>query len=449
MTCLQPASTRREYPLRYWSLVAILIGVPNFLKFDTTGLTHNFGLFNISSISSIVLTSGVALVLAIVTVVTRSSLLQRRVEVSAWLWIVLLIDLAASSLLQPSEIAGRQIRPLATDLGLSLYRLGEWTLIFILILSVYTRERVKTATDMIVGLIGMISWVKIILIWAMLPIVPSLVYSAGEVSVGGFARLGGTMVHPVHLAIFSGIAFFYTLMFQRGQLRILGCMIAILTIGLTYARSEQIIFTVALLAYLLAARSPKLKAIGVVGLLGVTASAVFIFDRIIEYLAEGHGKQNIFTLSERTIVWDASLKAFWLRPWIGYGYISGPKHALRAEWDATHWLPPHSHSDFIQALLSGGVLAGILVVGIYFGALWKAFRLAKEGPRQIFLLIVLFQMSVMFFLDVLLTIQYSDLGGVFLLCYIGVTASFRRAEPNRSHSLHQSLVPLLRGARSS
>lgn len=423
MTCLQPASTRREYPLRYWSLVAIAIGVPNFLKFDNTGLTHNFGLFNITSLSSIVLTSAVALVLVVTTVVTRTSLLQRKVEVSAWLWIALLIVLTVASLFQPSEIAGHEIPRPVTDLPLSLYRLGEWTLAFILILSVYTREREETATDMVVRLIGMISWVKIILIWAMLPIVPSFVYSSSEDSAQRFARLGGGMVHPIHLAICAGNAFFYTLMFMRGRLRFLGCCVALLTLGMTYARSEQLIFVFVLLAYLLTARNRKHRLIGVVGILAMTAGALLAFGAFIQYLARGEGERNMVTLSDRTDVWDASFRAFWLRPWIGYGYISGPKHALRAMWNSTFWLPPHSHSDFIQALISGGIVAGILVLCIYCGVLWKAFCSAKDDLKQRFLLIVLVQLSIISTIEVLLTIQFSDLGCVFLLCYVGVTAS--------------------------
>lgn len=422
MTCLQPATTRNEFPLRYWSLVAIMIGVPNFLKFDNTGLTHNFGLFNITSLSSIVLTCTVALILGLVSVVTRSSIVQRKVDVYAWMWIALLINLTISSFLQPSEIAGHRVPEIRTDLPLSLYRLCEWTLVFVLILSVYSRESEKTATNMVVGLIGMVSWAKIILIWATLAIIPSLVYSAGGET--GFSRLGGTVLHPVYLAVFSSFAFFYTLMFVGGRLRILGCSVALLTLAMTYARSEQVIFALILLAYLLTARNRRLKLIGIVGVLSVTAGAVVASGRFLQYLARGEGERNIVTLSERTIVWDASFRAFRLRPWIGFGFISGPKHALQAEWTSAHWLPPHCHSDFVQALVSGGVPAAILVVAIQCVVLWKAFKGASEGPKRTFLLIAVVQLVIMSNIEVVvITSQFGDLGCLFLLCYVGVTAA--------------------------
>lgn len=432
VTCLQPASTRRAYPLRYWSLVAIMIGVPNLLKFDTTGLTHNFGLFNITSLSSITLTIVVALLLALTTVVTRSPLLQRKVEVSAWLWISLLMVLTVSSFLQPSEIAGHQVPEVGTDLLLSLYRLGEWTLVFILLLSVYSRESEQTATDMIIGLIGMVSWVKVIMIWAMLPIVPSLVYSSDSENGAGIARLGGTVLHPVYLAVFASVAFFYSLMFARGGLRFLGCCLALLTLGMTYARSEQLIFVFALLAYLLTARNRKLKVIGVAGILGMAVGVFGEFGALIRYLARGEGASNIATLSERTIVWNASFKAFWLRPGIGYGYIAGPKQALRAMWGSSHWLPPHSHNDFIQALLSGGIPACILVTGIYCAALWRAFRGAQRGPEELFLLIVFAQLVLMSMTVVIVMIQFCDIGNLFILCYVGITASNKVTRGARS-----------------
>ena len=140
-------------------------------------------------------------------------------------------------------------------------------------------------------------------------------------------------------------------------------------------------------------------------------------------MARGQGVRNITTLSERTLVWDASFRAFWHRPYIGYGYIAGVKSALRDEWVYTNWIPPHCHSEFIQALVSGGILAGILVVCLYVRVLWAAFHNARQGIKHIFLLISLIQLVIMAFIMPLFTVQFGETGCLFLLCFIGVVAA--------------------------
>ncbi len=421
MTRIQSALTREQYPLRYWMVVACAVGVPNFIKFDSTGLTHKEGLFNPTALSSILLTLTTGFLLVVITMLTRRRLLQRRVTVSAGLWIPLLVLLIIASLLQPKS---HSALPVATDLLLSLYRLGEWVLAFLLLLSLYTRESEETGTDLIIRLIGLLCWIKIILVWVMLPIMPSLVYGAADDTAEAHRRLGGSMVHPVHLSVLAGIAFFYAFFFLRGPRKTCACFLALLTLAMTYARSEQLVFLIVLTIYmLLMTRSPALRWAGTAGVLAVTAGALVFQDKIIQYLARGQGVRNITTLSERTLVWEASFRAFWLRPYIGYGYIAGVKNALRDQWNHTNWLPPHSHSEFIQALVSGGFLAGILVVCIYIRVLWTAFRNARQGMKQVFLLIALIQITLMAFIMPLITVQFGDIGCLFLMCFIGVVAA--------------------------
>jgi O-antigen ligase len=178
-----------------------------------------------------------------------------------------------------------------------------------------------------------------------------------------------------------------------------------------------------LLLFMLFSRNPKLKLTGILSILFGLLGAVALSDKIIHYLGRGQGTNNIATLSERTIVWHISAQAFWHRPLLGYGYIAGPKHAIYESWVYKHWVPPHAHSDFLQAFLSGGILAGILIVVIYAGGLWVAFRRTREGPGQVFLFLALIQISITSIIEVLLTTQFTDLGGVFLLAYIGVVAT--------------------------
>jgi O-antigen ligase len=423
MTLLRPSLAQKKYPVRYWMFVAYAVGVPNFIPFDASGRTHQYGLFNPTSISTIMLTLTCAFLFATVTLLGRRRILLRRVDFSAWLWIALLIIFTIASVMQPNS-ASRP--PVASDLPLSLYRLGEWVLGFTMLLSLYTREDEERAMDLIVRLIGTVCWVNIAIVWIALPIVPSLVYAAPEDIGAGHARLGGALIHPVHLSVLAGVAFFYALLFFQGRKRVFCCFIATMTLVMTYARSEQIIFLAALFGYLMVfSRKFILRMLGSTAICTIAAGAIVFQSKILDYLERGQGMRNITTLSERTDVWKASFRAFWLRPYIGYGYIAGVKQALKDQWNATNWVPPHSHSEFIQALVSGGVIAGVLIVAIYFRVLLVAFRNAHRGIKHTFLLIVILQIATMSLIMPLVTVQFSNLSALFLLSFIGLVADVK------------------------
>jgi O-antigen ligase len=423
MTLIQPSLARKRYPLRYWIFVVYAVGVPGFMRFDSSGRTHDLGLFNPQSLSTIAMTLTCAFLFASVTLLSRRRLFLRRVDFGMWLWVALLLVFVVASVLQPNNNSGP---PAASDLPLSLYRLGEWVLGLVMLLSLYTSEDEDRATDLIIRLIGWVCWTYIALVWAVLPIAPSLVYAAAEDIGSGHARLGGIFIHPVHLSVLAGVAFFYSLFFFQGRKKLFGCIITALTLMLTYARSEQIVFLIALFAYLMVfSRKFVLRMLGASAICTFAAGAIVFQEKILDYLERGQGMRNITTLSERTDVWNASFKAFWLRPYIGYGYIAGVKHAIKDHWNATNWVPPHSHSEFIQALVSGGILAGILIVAIYLRVLVAALRNVRLGVKNMFLLVVVLQIVTMAFIMPLVTVQFSRLSAIFLLSFVGLVADVR------------------------
>ena len=91
--------------------------------------------------------------------------------------------------------------------------------------------------------------VKIILVWIMLPIYPSLVYGVSEDTAESHRRLGASMVHPVHLSVLAGVAFFHAFFFMRGPRKTVACFVALATLFLTYARSEELVFLIVLMVY--------------------------------------------------------------------------------------------------------------------------------------------------------------------------------------------------------
>lgn len=418
------------------------VGMPNFIKFDTTGLTHNEGLFNPTSLGQIMITLTTGFLLAVITLLTRRPVRMRKVSIAAGLWISLLLVLIIATILQPDS---RSVAHKATDLPLSLYRIGEWVLAFLLFLSIYTRESRENATDLIIRLISILCWVKIILVWVMLPIMPSLVYGAADDTAETHRRLGGTMVHPVHLSVLAGVAFFHAFFFMRGTRKFFACFFSLATLVLTYARSELLVFLIVFAIYiLLITRNPLHKWAGMASVIAAAIGAVLLQDKIVQYMARGQGIRNITTLSERTLVWQASFRAFWLRPYIGYGYVAGVKNALRDQWVYTNWIPPHCHSEFIQALVSGGFLAGILVACIYIRLLWSAVLNARRGLKHVFLLITFIQLFIMAFIMPLITVPFCETGCLFLMCFIGVVAAQDRvAAPKYAPALNISPLPRL------
>lgn len=417
---LMPSLVRRFYPLRYWIFAAYLIGLPNFIRFDNTGLTHTHGLFNVTSISLITLTLITGFFFAVMTLLNRHRIAQRKVNIGGWLWALLWTTFFVASILQPPS----HLTPYKpADMLLSVYRLGEWILAFALLLSLYTREPAERGTDLVINLISIVCWSNVLLVWITLPFLPSLVYASSGEHAESYPRLGGVFIHPVHLAVLAGVAFFHGLIFMRGAKRFGACSLAIVTVLLTYARSELAVVLLAAIIYAtVCSRSVLLRYATAVSGIALAIVAVIFNERLLRYLERGHGTRNLTTLSERTMVWHASFMAIDLRPWIGYGYIAGAKNALRDHWNATNWVPPHAHNELIQTVLSGGIIAGILILAIYCRA-WWAVWCGNRGPKQIFLGIVLLQLTIMASIMPLISVQFTRVSGLFLLAFFGLVAA--------------------------
>jgi O-antigen ligase len=435
---------RKLNPLLYWTTVLYAVGAPNFLHFDDTGRTHGNGLFNLTSISTIAIAFVSAYILLVVVLLSRRHLFCRKVSVAAPLWILLLLQLILSSTLQP---ASRLTPPSVTDHILSFYRMWEWFLGFALILALYTRTPINRGTELIVELIGRLSWIWITITWIMLPIMPSQVYGEGgegEIATG-HRQLGGQLISPSYLATLSIAGFFYALFFfPRGLKRTLGCVVAFVTIVLARTRFEQASFLLLLFLYAVVFSGKTILRVATIISASVIAALGILFRNIIlAYVERGQSANSLTTLNDRTFVWKASLDAIRLRPILGYGFVSGAKNAIRDHWIHANWIPPHAHNEFIQAMLSGGVLALILVLCIYGRALWVAWRTAYLGPRRIILLFLMILFLVRSLGGSNITFIYTRVGALFLLTVIGILAdqtglSRRKHDPVSIDSHHLS-----------
>jgi O-antigen ligase len=409
---------QRVFPLRYWLFVAYAVGVPTFISFDATGRTHEYGLFNVWSIATMLLTLTTAFLFLIVTILSREKVVARKVFFGGWMWGCLLGIFLLASIFEPQFHTQPNTR---TDLYISVYRLAEWVLAFLLLLSLYSREPKEGSANLMASLLGRICWAYIAIVWLVLPIAPHLAYSVGSNDfTETHARLGGILIHPDLLATLAGIACFHTLLRLTGMMRTVAFCIAFLTNALTYSRSGEAVLLFALALYVTFYGRGVLRLLGsIAGILMLGAAALFA-NRIIDYLARGNGLNNITTLSDRTYVWTDAIEAIQLRPILGYGFVAGAKNALKEHWKYSHWVPPHAHNEILQALLSGGILAAILVLCLFINAIWCSLRLSRKGPVYVFFLFALIQLTLFAALVPLLTTQFGVMAAAFVISFVAV-----------------------------
>jgi len=87
-------------------------------------------------------------------------------------------------------------------------------------------------------------------------------------------------------------------------------------------------------------------------------------------------------LQERIFAWDFSWTGFLERPWLGWGSGVAWSNPVFRRLDLNWTVEKigHSHSAYLEVLLSGGIIAGILLGAYLFAAL---FRLANLSDPQL------------------------------------------------------------------
>ena len=442
MTADQSYPLQKQNPFLYWMTLIFLVGVPNFIHFDVTGRTHAQGLLNPTSLSTMAINFLSTYVLIVVVILARRPLLCRKVNIAGWLWVVLLLQMMLSSALAP---ASRLTPPALSDNFIVLYRMYEWILAFALILALYTRTPEERGTELIVELIGRMSWIWIAITYLILPIMPSQVYGgAGEGEIASaHAQLGGQLLSPSYLSTLSVAAFFYALFFfPRGLARFCGCVVAFVTLVLAHTRIEQASFLLLILLYAIFFSGLFVLRIATIISTAVLAALGILFrSTIIEYISRGQNANSLATLNDRTRVWTAAIEAIRDRPILGYGYVVGAKNALKDHWIYAHWIPPHAHNEYIHAFLSGGILAALMAVCIYARALWAGFRNARRGPHHVFLLFLMILCTVRSLGGPNVTYILTRPGLVFLLTFIGLVGSAaRQSSRSKRRKLSQSSI---------
>jgi O-antigen ligase len=332
--------------------------------------------------------------------------------------------------------------PKATDILISLYRLGQYTLCFLLIVSLYTRADEEEAPEMLTQFIVRMCWANLIMIWVMVPIAPSLAYVSEDGAASSIARLGGIAIHPSMIALEAVVIFLHSFLLLRGPRRIFGCAFSLFSLALTYTRSTQVVFLLVLLLYMLflsPKRSIRWVGVGIV-LLAVLGGVVFR-NNLASYILRGQRENDASSANGRTAIWEVSVHAWAEHPILGYGYISGPKNAIRDNWRLAHWLPPHAHNEFLQALLSGGITSGGMIIWLYFYMTWKGIRRARDNAITVFFFLIWLNLVFISVVSTNITTGFGKPGVLFLGCFLCFVVETQR-HPARQHAPVRLSEPL-------
>lgn len=404
-----------RYKLRYWLFIAYAVGVPVFIKFDHTGETHNFSLFNAQSIASITLTLGCATLLFWVTLISRRNIQARPVAFQRLPLVALLVLLVVASAANPRD-----------NFAISIYRLGEWILAFLLLLGIYSREPFENALDLASQMVAAICWISVAIVWLALPVVPSLAFSVPEEVTGAIQfRLGGYLIHPNTFGVIVGIVFWHALLFQRSAKRMVLCSFALLSLALTYSRGAWVGFVLSAIVYVLVSRRTSARLIVGAGLATAALLSILFSGSVTHLLERGAGENNLTTLSGRAMVWAAALKGIEQKPFLGYGYIDGVKHMIPQYMAVNYWVPSHCHNDLLQAIASGGIFAGCLLVWVYMRGIVQGFRVCRSGKNELFLFLAFVQLLVFAIVTPLFMVQFRQLGAILLVCVIAFSERWK------------------------
>jgi len=348
-------------------LLLSLFGMPGILHFDKTGVTHQFGLFNLQSFSRIAIYSSIGMIVFLFFIGIEKLRINRD-TISNFKLPFIYYSLAI--LISVPMLKG-------TDFILSGYFIFEWTVFFILFY-LYLNEQNIYSLSMAIQDIILLIWLKIITLLIILPIFPSIgIFFEQSL---GIIRLGGYFVGPNVLGTLVALLASYYYFYYRGpNYKKYGIFIfAVLILFATNSRGALLSFILAF-SFSLIGSKKGLNHLILFYFGGIVAAIMVTY---IDYLMRGLDMSNLITLSERVPLWGKYAFEFPNSPFIGFGFIAGVKN-LGIIIPKIHWVAPHAHNDLIQSIMSGGIVMGVLTFGVYVSLYRKCYKSPLTGNSQL------------------------------------------------------------------
>lgn len=379
------ASARRISPhdrqlapfvLLFW---AWALNVPAFVAFDPQGLQRP-DLLNPQSGARIALFFIINLVLVVSLLASRRQPHGHGVSARRWVWLPGAIFFWY--LLDAFMLLSGQ------DLLLALYRVAEWVTVLLLV-SVLVERAPTDGANREAWLLKMafaVMLFSLVVVFVLLPIAPNRVFQVGMT---GFGRLGSPFAHPNVLGVLAGMAFFHFVS-HASRMAFVGALVSIGVLLATFSRGAWIGFAVAGVVYLASAR--RTASARVMTLLALAVGVTLALgayerfeDSILKFVSRGAAVENLATASERTAVWRAARVLIEEAPLLGHGFAAGPKKlndVMAAGPTGTYFRALHAHNDFVQAQVSGGVIATFLLILLTARTLYLIIAVSKTAsPR--------------------------------------------------------------------
>ena len=170
-----------------------------------------------------------------------------------------------------------------------------------------------------------------------------------------------------------------TLAFTQSRTAILACAAVMAVLSLRWAKPVWLLMA-----------GCALVTVVCLGLLifGGDLAGIEVED-VASRLARTGEAHEIYSLTGRTEVWAYALEKIGESPWIGFGYGS-PRALMSTARLATYtsFETIHSHNIFLDVTLSGGVVGGLLLAGMFLSLLWGFVRSPAAVPDMILLLVL-------------------------------------------------------------
>jgi hypothetical protein len=199
-------------------------------------------------------------------------------------------------------------------------------------------------------------------------------------------RLHGLMGHGHQLATMAFVLLALALV-RPGRWRwadlVMGAVI------IAAAQSKQFVALALLLpgAWLLIAPPAGLRRwtlglrLGMVaGGLGLLLLAFLSLPEPAHHLVPADQRENMETLTGRTLIWRETLGAWEQSPWVGNGpRLWKDEMAERFEQEQG-WVVPHAHNQFLQSLGQSGIIGALFLIAAQCGLTWGLWRNRSVAP---------------------------------------------------------------------
>ncbi|MEF8723244.1 MAG: O-antigen ligase family protein [Candidatus Accumulibacter delftensis] len=420
------ASGHRRMAVNLFLLWVFVVNLPAFFAFDPTGMTRG-DLINPQSIGRILLTLLVGLAFLFNRFGTGT---HKKANPST-------LQLA----LFPFFIFGwyALVAPLTVTRGVDFllitFRLGEWLLFIFLVITTARDAEVRDPGSFLEQPLRYL-WPVVVFIVAItfiiLPLAPRLVYIIGESGVG---RVGNPFVHPNVLGIVAGMGVFYAM---EMRFRFRGWYVAIFlaVLAATYSRGAWVGFILAASAYAVMRYRAGLPRAVFVVLLGITLSLAYVardsvIDMATQVATRSTNREDLSSLSERTAVWRAAEILIRQSPWLGHGFIVGPKKlndVMASGSSGGYFRAYHAHNEFIQAMINAGIPAALLVLSLLVRWAFLVRALARDARNSAFLrcsVTWMIQLLAYGILTPLISTQFLMPGAFFLYLYLCAELKYR------------------------